>query len=382
VAMAAAGITLISGELSGVAKAISLSRGTLQTIIQNLFWAFFYNTLLIPIAAFGLLVPMVAAGAMAFSSIFVVTNSLRLRGYKVERISKPKSIARQVLELTPRLGVSAAVLALLIAVSMGWLNPTNTKMVTIKLINSYALKVRQVAPAVNASPLKLDVSILDANGERLSTYDQSRYGRFVHVTVVSRDLSSLATAVLIPGELTVSGGGGGMMASDSGAGVQVTCGDCKIQPTFDLTDGQYVVFTDFWPAGGNQVVLSKPLQVGSKHLPVARLTADEDLTRQVEGIKLELKFEEPLTAGHFTYLTFEATDSQGKPVTEALQRNSGGLLDLQIVDEGLQTYLRPDLVNRHALQYTVNFPHAGLYKLWFTVKNEQVRVVEYVVEVK
>jgi Cu+-exporting ATPase len=81
-AIEAGDLTLVRGDLLAAADAIRLARRTLGTIRSNLFWAFAYNVAALPLAAAGLLTPMIAGAAMAFSSVFVVGNSLRLRTFR------------------------------------------------------------------------------------------------------------------------------------------------------------------------------------------------------------------------------------------------------------------------------------------------------------
>jgi P-type Cu+ transporter len=93
IAIESADVVLMSGDMQGVATAIALSQATLRNIQQNLFWAFIYNLVLIPVAAgllypfFGILLsPMFAAAAMALSSVFVLTNALRLKRFQAKKL--------------------------------------------------------------------------------------------------------------------------------------------------------------------------------------------------------------------------------------------------------------------------------------------------------
>jgi len=104
IAMESADVVLMSGSLTGVSNAVRLSKKVIRNIKENLFWAFFYNCLGIPLAALGMLSPMIGAAAMSMSSVFVVSNALRLRRFKpdtvaVQEVIKEEKIMETVIKV-------------------------------------------------------------------------------------------------------------------------------------------------------------------------------------------------------------------------------------------------------------------------------------------
>ena len=99
IAMESADVVLMTGSLMGVCSALELSKGTIRNIKQNLFWAFFYNCLGIPVAAAGLLNPMIGAAAMSMSSVFVVSNALRLRWFRPRYVQVQEKVNVEELQI-------------------------------------------------------------------------------------------------------------------------------------------------------------------------------------------------------------------------------------------------------------------------------------------
>ena len=405
VAMAAAPVTLMSGDLRGVARTISLSRQTLATIKQNLFWAFFYNVVLIPAAAFGYLNPMLAAGAMAFSSVLVVSNSLRLRGYKIDANTAPKTRARQVMELAPFLAGVAVTLILFVYFTVNRLqeqgDPQNALMANLVLNAVY----KPIEPIEAGKPTRLYIDIVDQFGNSFTNFESKPFGNYIYfayVAIVPRDLSFIeANPAVVDPYLAHALNPG----SDMGMGmpgitptptpvVQFTPTpsiideqkeDLKfIQPEVVFpTEGEYVVFVDFEPIGGSPLTRAVPINVGTARTDPVVLP-EPILTRSNSNMTINLKFDGALKSGEQNNIYFEMLDSQGMNVTSDVTTMSGGYFVIYLVDQDLETFLHPSYVLENGtLSVPVEFPDSGRYKVWLEyVINGRIQQVDFVIDVE
>ncbi len=355
VAMAAAGVTLIGSELKGIGRAIALSRATLQTIHQNLLWAFLYNLVLIPVAAFGLLVPAVAAGAMAFSSIFVVTNSLRLRRIALRVAAPAQGRGAQMLDLAPRLVLPLAALVVLIGISTGW--------IPLPLVNHgpasrYSSQVEGLSGALPVGqPVPITVSVMDQTGNRerpLLLMDE----KALHLVVVNRDLTSFQH--VFPER-----------SAD---------GTFLLSLTFPVA-GDYVVYGDYMPLDNVTQQLSVPVRVGGAGSTAAQLVPDAGTPKIVEGWTVTLRGANALQANRYETLSFEVVDAQGAVLTR-FESYLGGAGHLVAVSQNADRYLRVH-ASKKRLDFTTAFPAPGLYKVWLEFQPaDHVVVVDFVIEVK
>ncbi len=392
VAMAAAPVTLMSGDLRGVARTISLSRKTLATIKQNLFWAFFYNVVLIPAAAFGYLNPMLAAGAMAFSSVLVVSNSLRLRGYKIESLNAPKTRVRQIMEIAPALIVTVIALMLFVYFSFGRLQTAQSGVMPIPI---YHAVIAQKVPIVAGKPTSLDLQIIDQFGNEATDLEARSFGRYyyyAYVAVASRDLTSLQVnpVVVDPFEFPVNLNGMGLQTQASGQAMpqstdsQIPPQVIKIQPVITFPKkGQYMVFVDILPRGGDFVTLAVPVDVGSAKTQAAALASDTALTQLNGDLKVTLKYDGTLKAGQPVNINIEVIDAQGNLISQEVGLASGNHCALYVIDETLTTFLRPNLLDSTNLKFWGNFPKPGKYKVWFKyVYDNQIQQTAFILDVK
>ena len=397
VAMAAAPVTLMSGDLRGVARTISLSRNTLSIIRQNLFWAFIYNVILIPAAALGYLNPMLAAGAMAFSSVLVVSNSLRLRRYKIDTLALPKTRVRKALEFAPILAGALITLVIFLNFTRGWLRPQQGGLAPFAVYHAVVNEDLQIMAGM---PVLLDIQILDQFSNPLTDYEYIKLGNYLtyaYIAVVPRDLTSIqAIPVVVDPYVAAINRGGGMttMGGPTPTGVEATplpsnqeliAETLKIQPEIIFpSNGQYVVFVDFWPRGSTQVSLPVSVDVGPVKTEMVPLLSDTSLTQQSGDLTVNLKFDGILKAGQPSDISFEILDPQGQVRTTDIGVMSGLYINLYMVNEKLTTFLRPELTDRNNLQYSVEFPKTGKYKAWFefTYGGRRKYQVAFVFDVK